>query len=129
MMLTDSRPLKETRTFRAIRVSIALAVSAIPSTTLAGQKGIYVEGQLDCGQWIDARTKGSSMAYENYVIGVLNGLALGHMIEFWRADGRSVSRESVYLWLDQYCRQHPLDEVVAGVIVLFKDRSGWKPAE
>jgi hypothetical protein len=88
-------------------------------------QGFYVEGQLDCGQWVEVRTKGRSQAFEYYVIGVLNGLTLGHGVEFWQADGRAVSRGAVYLWLDNYCRNHPLDSAMQGIVGLYSERSGW----
>ena len=57
----------------------------------------------------------------------MNGLALGLRSEFWRADGNKISRESVFVWMDGYCREHPLQGVITGAFVLYGERSGWKP--
>ena len=115
---------------RAILKLTALTLLGLLSVAAPSRgQGIYVEGQLNCGQWIDSRTKSSSVSIERYVIGVLNGLALGHGIELWRADGQAVSREAVFVWVDNYCRNHPLDPFVKGIIALYKERSGWNPGK
>jgi hypothetical protein len=88
-------------------------------------QGVYIAGTLDCGEWIVARTKGRSVAIEHFVIGFLDGLITGHFVEFWNADGHMIDRDSVYLWLDNYCRSHPLKPVPEGIIALYKERSGW----
>ncbi len=77
---------------RAILKRTALMLLGLLSFAATGMaQGIYVEGPLDCGQWVNSRTNRNSVAIEHYVIGVLNGLAIGHGVEFWRADGHAVA--------------------------------------
>lgn len=110
-------------------VLATLALLVVFSFARPGRaQGIHVEGgSLDCGQWVTGRAERQSVVLEGFVIGLLNGLALGHAIEFWRADRRPVSREAVYLWLDGYCRNHPLDSIVTGAMDLYSERSGRNP--
>ena len=90
---------------------------------------VYIEGSVDCGSWVEGRTRETSVVIEAYLIGLINGLTLGHQVEFWRAgpSATSLSRESVYLWMDGFCRQNPLNGVVQGAIALYQERSGWRP--
>jgi hypothetical protein len=100
--------------------------SVAASAAALGTNPLYIEGgTTDCGDWLAARSENRSVAFEHYVIGELNGLSMGTDIEFWRADGRQLSRDAVYYWLDNYCHTHPTDMIVPAVFELFKDRSGF----
>ena len=106
---------------------MSMLLIATIMTGAANAQGITVEGILDCGQWVRARTEKNSTAIGHYVIGVINGLAIGKGVEFWRAGGINISTEAIYLWMDGYCRQHPLNQVFEGAFALYKERSGWRP--
>ena len=96
-----------------------LLLFATMLTGPANAQGIIVEGRLDCGEWAAARIRGKSIPYEHYLIGLLNGLALGHQVEFWHAAPSPISREAVYLWMDGYCQQNPLGQFVTGAVALY----------
>ncbi len=53
---------------------------------------------------------------------------MGTGIEFWYANGSKVSRDQVYLWMDNFCRQRPLSQVVEGSVMLMNERTGdaWR---
>jgi hypothetical protein len=81
-----------------------------PASLPAFAQGISVEGVVDCGSWIKARSSkvcigkactgvggGQVMLLENYLQGTLNGMALGAGIEFWQAGGIRVSPEQAFL--------------------------------
>lgn len=88
---------------------------------------VSIEGSVsDCGQWVAARKTDRAMAFEHYALGILAGMSMATNKEFWRAKGTNVSREAVYLWIDNYCQSHPLDSIVTGVNALFRERSGWQ---
>lgn len=107
-------------------VILGVTLSAVP--TLSAQEGIHVEGTLDCGEWVAARRAGEAGSYGYYLLGLLNGLAIGNAVEFWRAGGRPPpSREAIYLWMDGYCTRNPLADVVEASMVLFGERSGLRP--
>jgi hypothetical protein len=104
-----------------------LLLIAMILTGPVNAQDVTVEGQLDCSQWVEARERGASDRYEHYLIGIINGLALGHQVEFWEAKLPPISREAVYVWMDGYCRQNPLNQAVQGAIALYSERSGWRP--
>ena len=106
----------------------ALCASLAFLPVLGAAQGISVEGALDCGQWSAARTKERAGYFEHYLLGLLNGMALGKRIEFWHAGGRSSpSREAVYLWMDKYCRENPLSHFITGAFELFAERTTTRP--
>ena len=80
-------------------------------------------GSLDCGVWVHARqeNRGQARVYESYVLGFLDGIAVGEDREFWSGKARTVSRDAAYLWVDNYCRSNPLSMVVTAVFKLFKE--------
>ena len=104
-----------------LSVLIFVVIATAPS---AQAQGVLVMGRLDCGEWVEARKGGKAVSVEHWVIGTLNGLALGKQREFWKANGVEVSQEAVFLWMDNYCNAHPLDLVTAGIVTLFRERVG-----
>jgi hypothetical protein len=64
------------------------------------------------------------ISFEQYVLGMLNGLTIGADLEVWNADGRTISWDAVYFWIDGYCRSHPTDLLNSAVVTFFKERSG-----
>jgi hypothetical protein len=108
-----------------IIAALCAAVVTGGSARSANDGTVYVEGKVDCGEWIDARTRNQATPLEHYVLGVLNGLSVGKGVEFWRADESKPSWEAVFLWIDNYCRASPLDTVFNGTFWLYSKRSGW----
>jgi hypothetical protein len=90
---------------------------------MVAAQGIVVEGIVDCAMWIDARRSSRAEALQPYLLGLLNGMAVGSGIEFWRANGVRVSREQVYLWMDNFCQEHPLSTPFAGAVSLLNERT------
>jgi len=111
----------------AAAVVLSLVILMLATRPANAQEGVIIEGSLDCGEWVNARTKALSSNLQHYLLGLINGLTLGHGHEFWRAGGSKLSREAVYLWMDSYCRQNPLKDVVTGAVALYQERSGWRP--
>ena len=65
-------------------------------------------GVRSCGEWIKDRGSPSVMtaAQLNWLGGYLTGVS-----EFTRTDIiNSVDKESLYLWVDNYCKAHPLED-------------------
>jgi len=100
-------------------------LSAVPATAIPfGNKPVYMEGMSDCGDWLSSRQEKTSIALQDFAIGMLNGMAVGSDTEFWHADGRGISRDAVYFWIDGYCHAHPTDLLESAVISLFRQRTG-----
>jgi hypothetical protein len=95
-----------------LSISLALAL-ILASGSSAGQK-IWVETPEDCGDWVKARKLKRSSPYEAHLVGLLDGMAIGRMIEIWKAQGNPMSKEQVYSWMDKYCQANPLSRVVIG---------------
>ena len=102
-------------------LTLGLLAVLLPSAPSLAQVVYVIGADLDCSEWVDSRTKRKSLALEHYVLGFLNGLAMGNGVEFWRADGGILSSEGVYLWLDNYCQNQPL-----GLNVTWKARGYFR---
>ncbi len=100
-----------------IAITIVLIISNLAAANVA------VEGNLDCGAWLDARKSNSSKFFEHYLIGTINGMALGRNIEIWNANGIKVSREQVYFWMDSYCQKNPLSYTITGAFAFANERT------
>lgn len=107
---------------RIVRHTLAISWLGVVQPSLAA--GIAVEGDVDCGIWVKARTEGQSAILEGYVLGLMNGLALASQIEFWQATGVPVGREQVFLWMDNYCRANPLSRTAVGAVALMIEHTG-----
>jgi hypothetical protein len=88
-----------------------------------GNLPVHIQGNIDCGKWLASREQKTSIAFEHYVLGMLNGLTIGADREFWNADGRAISWDAVYFWIDGYCRSHPTDLLSTAAVTLFKERT------
>ena len=105
----------------ALSISLALALT-LTSGMSAGQR-MWVETAEDCGEWAKARKLKRSSPHEARLVGLLDGMAVGRMIEIWRAQGSSMSKEQVYSWMDTYCQANPLSRVVIGAEELANEKT------
>ena len=105
----------------ALSISLALALT-LTSGMSAGQR-MWVETAEDCGEWVKARKLKRSSPHEARLVGLLDGMAVGRMIEIWRAQGSSMSKEQVYSWMDKYCQVNPLSRVVIGAEELANEKT------
>ena len=105
-----------------IMFSIALALAlTIASGMSAGQK-MWVETADDCGEWAKARKLKRSSPHEARLVGMIDGMAIGRVIEIWKA-GSPMSREQLYAWMDQYCQANPQSRVVIGAEELANEKT------
>lgn len=102
---------------------LAVTVAAMIGTPTYAD-GIYITGVVDCGKWVEGRSTSSAQILEGYVIGMMNGLALGSGVEFWFASGSKLEAAQVHLWMDKYCRENPLSSVVTGTVALMNEHTG-----
>jgi hypothetical protein len=54
---------------------------------------------------------------------MLDGMAIGRMIEIWKAQGSPMSKEQAYSWMDQYCQANSHSRVVIGAEELANERT------
>lgn len=99
---------------------IALTI-ALSNMTFA--QGIWTEGLLDCGGWLNARKENKAQILEAYMVGMVNGMALGRGVEIWRARGIRISEDQLFYWLDSYCQKNPLSRPIEGAFSLADERT------
>jgi len=85
--------------------------------------GIVLGADLARGQWVAARKQQRAQYFENYLVGLVDGLALGRAVDIWSAGGSKVSGEQVFLWMDRYCETRPLDMVATGAFAFAEERT------
>jgi hypothetical protein len=110
--------------FRRSLIAIPYIVISISVASPGRAQGVTLEGMVDCGNWVAARTVQRATALEHYLLGLLNGTVMGSGIEFWWARDSRVSREQVFLWMDNYCQRTPLSDLIVGAQDLVNERTG-----
>ena len=95
-------------------LSILLALALILTSGMSAGQKIWVETAEDCGDWVKARKLKRSSPHEARLVGLLDGMAIGRMIDIWKAQGNPMSKEQVYSWMDKYCQSNPFSRIVIG---------------
>ena len=78
------------------------------ASLVAAAQVIEIRGNLDCGSWLSARKNNEAVAYEHYMLGVVDGMVAGSLVNVWAGKGGGVSNQQFFYWLDNYCRKNPL---------------------
>jgi len=100
-----------------------LIVFAIGFCTNSNATGITYSGSASCRDWVQNRTGGGdaklllSTAQEFWLLGYLSGVANGLGVDFMR----TANAASIELWMDNYCRNNPLDNVADGAVKLARE--------
>jgi hypothetical protein len=106
-----------------MRTALAALILVQVLTLPLAQAQINIRGLPSCGTWVKERAAKSDAFERTWLLGYLSGLAAGADQNFWGRQGvNSLDNESVYLWMDNYCRANPLKEVSEGGIALFLER-------
>lgn len=76
-------------------------------------------GEISCGSWPAGKhfTDIEKASTLNWILGFLAGKAFESDTDLLA----SVDIPSISLWMDNYCRQNPLDSIVSGSIELEKE--------
>lgn len=88
--------------------SVALSVLACSSV-----EAVTVRGVRSCGVWVKDR----DISDKNWLLGFLSGLAFMSDVDILKG----VDNESIYLWMDKYCRANPLKDIADGSETLFEE--------
>ena len=105
-------------------IPLVLTLCLFFSYPTQASKGIVTKGILDCGLWLDARRGNNAISLEHYLVGLINGLALGRGIEIWYAKGIEVNERQLHYWMDSYCARNPMRGVLEGAVEFTKERTG-----
>jgi hypothetical protein len=104
-------------------LSISLALALMLAAGAVKGQNIWVETSENCGEWVKARKLKRSSPHEARLVGMLDGMAVGRMTDIWKAQGKPMSRDQAYEWMDQYCQSNPLSKIVIGAEVLANERT------
>jgi hypothetical protein len=109
-----------------VSLSISLALVLMLASGMGVGQNIWVEAAEDCGDWAKARKLKRSSPYEAHLVGLLSGMAIGRMVDIWKAPGNPMTKEQAYVWMDQYCQSNPRSKVVMGAEELANERTSGK---
>lgn len=89
-------------------IQILLIAIAIGFST--NSYAVMTRGYASCGQWVTSRADEDKHwatvgAFTSWELGFLSGMALITQDDILK----NVDAASVQLWLDNYCKEHPLD--------------------
>jgi hypothetical protein len=110
---------------RTCRLQKYLATAILIFTSLVADAQITIVGTTDCGAWVSSR-KVNDQLMQEWLLGFFNGITFGTNIEFWDANGQTITHQQMYLWMDNYCTKNPLKSVVQGSIELMNERTNGR---
>ncbi|MBI3374998.1 MAG: hypothetical protein HY017_25025 [Betaproteobacteria bacterium] len=96
---------------------------------------VGIRGSFRCGQWIEALEKRNNsgadfatrVVMEMWLLGYLSGMSYESNKEFWGEQNINwLDNQSVFLWMDNYCRAKPLENVADAAAILFAERTRGK---
>lgn len=90
-----------------------LIFSLAISSAVPNANAINVRAATSCGQWVSEKGTWEGAGSNRWLLGFLSGLAAGGGKDILRG----VDNESIYLWVDNYCRANPLRGI---------DEAGWE---
>jgi len=103
-------------------VMSCLAVGLVLGLNALLARAVTTQGAPSCGAWVsdrkaesDKKTESSlAMFDEFWLVGFLSGLSVGADMDILRG----AEAHSLFLWMDKYCSDHPLDGVGDGAMAL-----------
>ena len=97
---------------------LMVVLSLVGSNANAVSVGILGAGAT-CGKWANDRAEKNgwpAVSAAAYLSGLLSGMAIAS-----NKDVLEANADGYYLWMDNYCRAHPLDHVSDAGKVLFNE--------
>jgi hypothetical protein len=94
----------------ALALAIVGLVVVQAKSALAEKRTQYGPGGVTCGEWQQHRSTRNTAVFqlEAWVAGFLSGYNLASDIDFLAPKATEVA---YYAWIDNYCRQNPLNRV------------------
>jgi hypothetical protein len=105
-------------------LKVMLIVFAIGYSVNSHADPLTLMGTPSCGQWNAARINDSqhikSEQYKSWLMGYISGLSFAVNSMVLKADViKGTDAESVFLWMDNYCKTNPLNSLADGGFALF----------
>ena len=86
----------------------------VTTWTNATAKTVTLLGLHNCGEWIAGQGLPNGYAARNWLMGYLSGLSMGSATDFLT----NIDGDSIFLWMNNYCRENPLNSITDGADVL-----------
>ena len=104
---------------RTLLLGLVLVIAAADGASAQGRTG-YGYSSFSCGEWQQSRTaKGTgSLQLEAYVAGYLSGFNMAFTGPDFIAGTPNDKGVSFHIWIDNYCRDKPLDTLSQAVVAL-----------
>ncbi|WP_224043905.1 hypothetical protein [Paraburkholderia unamae] len=94
--------------FRKLAATVVAALTLIAAT---GVHAVTIRGVDSCGEWVEVHKSSApsigSVTAERWVVGYLSGVATGTGKEIIKG----ADNDSIFLFITNYCRANPLDNV------------------
>lgn len=105
-------------------IQILLITMAIGFTANSYAETVAILGVPSCGQWVAGRTKDSQHIkgelYKSWLMGYISGLSMELNATILKVDVlKDTDAESLFLWMDNYCKTNPLNTLSDGELELF----------
>lgn len=114
---SNSQALSSNRKKEKLMKSKSIAMICIASTlwgTAHQATALEVRGFRSCGKWISERAASDSSYATTWLVGYMSGIAMGAEIDILAG----TDNQSIYLWMDNYCRANPLKDTSDGGVEL-----------
>ena len=104
------------------RIKVILVLLTLVTSNANAVTGF---GVPDCGEWITKH----SVAHKSWLLGYISASS-SYVDSYENKDPYSkiTSAEQIFLWMDNYCKANPLNDVRAGAIMLGYELDGRKPS-
>jgi len=108
------------KTLSLIVLVLSFAITT-PVTAADKDDHYWTQGTIPCGQWVKGRKKEGVAHISSifWIAGYITAYNL-HKPDVYNILG-STDTESVYLWMDKYCQENPLNSLAVGMRVLTKE--------
>ncbi len=115
------------RTLTAASLAITLT-SAMIGTQVDAQSVSIKYGFYNCASWAEIRNGDyTSIAPEHWLVGYLDGLAVGSGKDIWGPSQGNITDKQVFFWMDRNCANNPFDSLPVAAFKLMTDLfgKGW----
>lgn len=94
-----------------------LAVGLMLSGVVITASAVTIRGVQSCGDWVQERNSNNFGGDQIWLVGYMSGIARGTGKDFLIG----TDNPSIFLWMDNYCRQNPLKNMADGGDDLFQE--------
>ena len=91
---------------------LLLALALWAPISIAGEYTILGAGSRPCGSWLQARSQVTpeSSVMQSWLLGYITSIN-AHELTITKDIAEGTNADGMFLWVDNYCTEHPLDSV------------------